>query len=186
MSLGLIVEGKYDVEPYRHWIRKVRRDVGEIPARPCNRKVKTKFIGFLQELDRNPAWQIQKAIVIADSDCGPPDALVAQVTRKLERSMPNFPVHVFAIRCKLETWLLADEAAINQVAQDRGKAERILRIPGPLETNGAKQRFHRALSNVGLPADERVYSEIAAHSRIEVIRERCPQFREFKRLVHAC
>ncbi len=186
MNLGLIVEGLYDVGPYRRWIRKIRQDVGELQARRCNRKIKDTFVRFLHELDRNPAWQIHKTIVIADSDCNPPNALADQLRNMLEGSAPSFPVHCFAIRCNLETWLLADEAAINEVAERRLKRGRIPRIDDPLETKDAKTRFHRALSMVELPADDRVYSEIAEHSRIDVLRQRCPQFRDFERLIHAC
>lgn len=186
MNLGLIVEGPTDVAAFPHWIRKIRNDVSTLQTRHCTRKVKTKFCGFLKEFAGNPAWQIQKAIVIADSDCNPPNVIEGSLNKRLEGSMPQFPVHIIAIRCKLETWLLADENAINKVAQVRGKPHRIERLEGSVETRDADRRFRLALATVGLPADEAVYSLVAELSDIDRIRHRCPQFREFERMVRAC
>jgi len=186
MNLGLIVEGSKDVATYHHWIRKIRSDISTLQTRQCTRKVKTKFIGFLKEFALNPAWQVQKAIVIADSDCNRPDTIEDSLTNRLEGSMPHFPVHIIAIRCKLETWLLADQNAINEVAQRRGKPHQLGRIEGSLEAKDADRRFRLALTTVGLPADDTVYSQVAELSNIDVIRQRCPQFRQFEQIVRAC
>lgn len=71
MNIGLIVEGDDDHETYPVLIRKSRQDIGRIHVRNCQglRRLKTKFVDFLRELQSNPAYQINKAIVIRDSDC---------------------------------------------------------------------------------------------------------------------
>jgi hypothetical protein len=75
---------------------------------------------------------------------------------------------------------LADESAINQVSQQKGKNRKVAPITVPLETiETAKKLFHQQLSNAELRATPRTYSEIASVADITKIEARCPHFRRF-------
>jgi hypothetical protein len=161
MNIGIVVDGSSDGAAYPALIRRIRNDVDQLQIRPCGGKsrLKNAFVGFLKEFQRNPAWHINTAFVIRDSDCKPSQPIEDQLESTLHESgfAPNFPVQFFATKCQLETWLLADENAINQVSQRRGKNKQV----GPVEfqfeiDNRAKERFLEQLSKASLPANPQV------------------------------
>jgi len=90
--------------------------------RQCGGKSRLKhgFVNFLREFHRNPAWQIDVAFVIRDSDCSPPQPIEDQLQHILEASgfTPGFPVEFFAVPCMLESWLLSDLGAFSTVAHN--------------------------------------------------------------------
>lgn len=101
--------------------------------------------------------------------------------------MSRFPVHFHATKCEIETWLLADENAINRVSQQRGKNKQVGAVTIQFESHrDAKELFQKVLSNADLPADARVYKEIAAAADIGRIAARCPSFEQFADKVRAC
>jgi hypothetical protein len=188
MNIGIVVEGPSDGKTYPALIRKIRIDVDKLQVRECGGKtnLKNKFLGFLKEFQRNHAWQINAAYVIRDSDCEPSRPIEEQLRNVLLESgfAPDFPVDFFATKCQIETWLLADENAINHVSQRRGKN----RTVGPAEIqfeidNSAKERFLEQLSKAGLPANPEVYKEIAENADIARIVLRCPSFQQFIRRI---
>jgi hypothetical protein len=190
MNIGIVVEGPSDFAVYPVLMRRIRNDIDGLQVRACHgkSKLKNKFLDILKEFERNPAWQINLAFVIRDSDCMPPQEIEAQLLKVLRESPfdPHFPVEFFATKCQLETWLLADENAINQVSQRRGKNRQV----GPVEfqfeaDNGAKNRFLGQLLKASLPATPQVYKEIADIADIARIAACCPSFREFTRRVRA-
>jgi hypothetical protein len=126
-----------------------------------------------------------------DSDCDAPRALEDELGRILDQSgfreKLTLPVHFYATRCMVETWLLADENAVNTVARQRGKVPSAQAVPDPLEgTTNAKALFLRMLSQAQLPADPAVYAEVAATADIDRIKQRCPYFQHFIDCVHGC
>ena len=190
MNIGIVVEGPSDGTAYPTLIRRIRNDVGNVQVRECGGKsgLKNKFLGFLKEFQRNHAWQINVAYVIRDSDCKPPQPIEEQLRNVLRESgfAPDFPVEFFATKCQLETWLLADENAINQVSQRRGKNLKVGPAEIQFETdNGAKERFLEQLSKARLPASPQVYREIAEIADIARIAARCPSFQQFIHRVRA-
>jgi hypothetical protein len=103
------------------------------------------------------------------------------------RFKPAFPVHFYATRCMVETWLLADEQAVSKVALSRGRTKSIKLINKPLEDiMDPKPLFMTMLSQAGLAADDKVYEEIASAADLDRIAVRCPYFHEFRKHVHAC
>jgi hypothetical protein len=42
------------------------------------------------------------------------------------------------------------------------------------------------LSRAGLPADDKVYEEIASNADLDKVALRCPRFAEFREHIHAC
>ena len=185
---GLIVEGQRDVVVYPAIIRRIRPDVERVVTWPCGGvpALREKFVGMLRgfEFDR-----IDKALVIRDAGGKDPEAAEAALRDRLARSSfnPKFPVHFYATRCMLETWLLADEHAVRKVALSRGRTRSIKAINKPLEEiMDPKPLFLAMLSEAGLPADDKVYEEIASAADLGKIEERCPRFAEFCKHVLAC
>jgi len=191
MNVGIIVEGADDFETYPVLIRRIRGDIERVFPIECGglRKLKNKFVSFIKDFDSRHDRNVAKVMVIRDSDCGDPRILEEELRHRLEESgfRPSFPVHFFAARCKLESWLLADEAAINSVAQARNKPGSIGRINEALERlREADELLAKTLWRVRLPADEKVYAEIAGYADLDTIAVRCPYFREFEERLRAC
>jgi len=134
---------------------------------------------------------VGKALVVRDSDCDDSQALEDKLGRVLDQSgfkeKLTLPVHFYATRCMVETWLLADESAVDAVARNRGKNASAQPVGDPLEDRrDAKKLFLRMLSQAQLPADPAVYAEVAAAADIDRIKHRCPYFQHFIDCVHGC
>ncbi len=191
MKIGILVEGDSDAKTYSQLIRKIRDDVDVPHVIPCGGvgTLKGKFVGWLKYLEWRASPSIDKALVIRDSDCSNPVSLEDELKEILERSHfePHFSVHFHATKCELETWLLADEDAITQVSQQRGKNKRVAAVTIDLESRkGAKELFRKRLSEADLLATTQVYQEIASVADIERIAAHCPHFRQFMDKVRAC
>ena len=192
MNLALVVEGTFDGPTYRTLISRVRNGISELQVRECGGKsrLKHKFVYFLKELQRNPAWQIDVAFVIRDSDCDPPQPIENQLRNILNASglEPQMHVEFFATPCMLESWLLGDLDAVRTVAANRGYGVPIapLNIEIP-NANSAEDKdvFTRVLTHFGLPATPRVYEEVAASADLTRIGNRCHYFGEFMRRINA-
>lgn len=185
MNLGIIVEGDDDVAVYPVLIRRLDDSVEYVYSRGCGglSKLKGKFVSFVKEFQRNPnAFRIRKILVIRDSDCNDPGPLEAELQNTLARSgaPKGIDVSFHATKCKLESWLLADENAINLVSQKRGGPGGLAPIPGTLETvRNADDVYSKVLSEVGLQNTGEVMKEIAEKADLATIRGRCPRFRDF-------
>ncbi len=191
MNIGIVVERDHDSAAYAELIRKVRDDIEKIHPIICGDvvKLKTKFVGWLKHFEWNATILPDKVLVIMDSDCSDASASETQLRQIYEqaRFVPRFPVHFHATKCEIETWLLADENAINRLSQLRGKNKQVAAVTIQLESQrDAKELFHKVLSRADLPADAQVYKEIAAAADIGRIATRCPSFQEFADKVRAC
>jgi hypothetical protein len=185
---GIIVEGPRDVAVYPAIIRRIRPDVERVVAWPCGgvTEIPKRFVGLLRGFEYK---SIDKALVIRDSDWKDPQTAEAELNGRLSKSgfKPTFPVHFYATRCMVETWLLADQQAVSKVALSRGRTRSIKAINKPLgEIMDPKPLFLAMLSQAGLPADDKVYEEIASNADLDKIAERCPRFAEFRKHVQAC
>jgi hypothetical protein len=184
MNIGIVVEGDSDAEAYPQLIRKIRDDIEEIlPISCCGvSTLKREFVKWLKYFEWNAPHSIDNALVIMDSDCSEASVWEAQLRQIYEQSHfePGFPVHFHATKCELETWLLADENAINQVSQQMGKNRKIGAVTIQLESHrDAKELFQEQLSKADLRATARVYQEIAGAADIARIAARCPHFQQF-------
>lgn len=193
MVFGIVVEAERDSVVYSTLIRRIRTDVDDVLARPCQdvAGVRRKFVGWLKNFQWNSGYNVGKALVVRDSDCRDSGAVEHELVRILDQSgfreKLTLPVHFYATRCMVETWLLADENAVNAVARQRGKVRSAQSVPDPLEgTANAKALFLRMLSQAQLPADPAVYAEVAAAADIDRIKQRCPYFQHFIDCVQAC
>lgn len=189
MNFGLVVEDVRDGNAYEELIRKIRADIQTISHMPCHGPVATKFVGWVKYFQSSAPHRVDKVLVIRDSDQREPDTCENELKRKYQQSHfnPNFPVHFHATKTEIETWLLVDENALNQVSRQRGRDQRIGPINfDPESCHNAKERFQQRLSKVGLPDIPTVYREVAAASEIRAIAARCPLFSSFEDKVRHC
>jgi Domain of unknown function (DUF4276) len=189
VNLGLVVEDTRDGNAYEELIRKIRQDIQNIHAMPCHGPVATKLGGWLKYFQWSSPYPMDKVLVIRNSDRRDPDAAETELRLKYEHLHlnPGFPVHFHATKTELESWLLVDENAMNEVSRQRGKRGRIGPINfDPESCQDAKERFQKRLLEVDLPADPAVYREVAAASEIRAIAARCPLFASFQDKVRHC
>jgi hypothetical protein len=190
VNIGIVVEGDTDAEAYPQLIRKIRPDIEEILPISCRgaSTLKREFVKWLKYFNWYAPHSIDSALVIMDSDCSDASSWETQLKEIYEHSHfePSFPVHFHATKCELETWLLADENAINQVSQMRGKKKKIGAVTIQFERyRNAKELFQKELWKLGLPVTARVYQEIAIAADVERIAARCPHFSQFVDKVRA-
>jgi hypothetical protein len=184
MNIGIVVEGPSDKATYPILLRRIRNDIGELQSRDCGGKSRLKraFVGYLKEFNRNHAWNINTALVIRDSDCKPPHIIEEELGGLLDDPGfgRTFRVEFFATKCQLETWLIADENAINQIASLRGERKLVGPAQFQFETdNRAKQFFLAQLSSVNLPSTTAIYKEIADRMDFDRVASRCANFQRF-------
>lgn len=172
---------------YAFW----RGNLEKPQVRECGGKsrLKGRFLGCLEEL-QNPAWRIDLAIAIRDSDCSPPQPIEERLRDILNASKlrPQFRVEIFAVPCMLESWLISDLRAIRKVAAQRGHGGAIEELNVQISNAHSpddKNLFIRVLKHFSLPATAPVYKEVATIADFDVIRERCRYFREFVRRIAA-
>lgn len=190
MNFGLVVEGEKDNASYRALIPRIRNDATVVQARSCagKQQLKNTFVGHLKEYGQNRAWQIERGLVIRDSDCQPAEQIEEQLRHVLESSghEPGFDVVIFATPCMLESWLLGDLEAIRTVAARRGARPEADLRDLPISQQPSRdddEVFMRVLSRFGLSATPAVHGEIAAVADLALIEHRCTYFREFCRRV---
>jgi hypothetical protein len=191
MNFGIVVEDVRDGEAYSELIRRIRDDVEQVLPEPSGgaSELLKKFVGWLKHFNWHASYLIHKALVIMDSDCSEASVWEAKLLQIYQQShfVPNFPVHFHATKCELETWLLADEDAINQAAQIRGKNKHLGPVNIQFETyRDAKELFQKRLSEARLPDTPQVYKEIASVADIQRIAACCPSFQQFINKVRAC
>ena len=190
MNIGIVVEGDSDARAYSQLIRKIRDDADVPYVVPCGGigTLRGKFVGWLKYFEWHASPSVDKALVIRDSDCSSPVPLEDELREILKQShfKPGFPVHFHATKCMLETWLLADENAINQVSQQREKNKQVAAVTIDLESHeGAKELFQKQLSRADLLATVQVYQEVASFADVARITARCPHFQQFVEKVRA-
>jgi len=206
-SYGIVVEGPYDAAVYPTLIRRILNREVPVIARLCGGKVSANniLLALLGELQgemawrrrqnaqKNPeleveVWRRMKALVIRDSDGKDPQALKAEMAEKVGKRRWEFSegAHVCIVRRELEVWLLADAAAVGEVAIARG-GRAVAEVQGTLEDfEDPKQRLRRLLTDAGVEYTETVCAEIAASANLETIGYRCPSFRTFEQRVTDC
>lgn len=193
MNFGIVVEDDRDAKVYSELIRKIR-DVEAIVPYLCHgdSTLKRQFLKALKSFQwyaPNSPYSINKALVIVDTDCSDSHLWEAELTQIYQQAhlAPGFPVHFHATKCELETWLRADENAINQVSRARGKNKSLGLARIQFETyRDAKELFQKRLSEASLRDTPQVYREVARFADIQRIVARCPLFQQFINKVHAC
>jgi len=190
-AYGIVVEGPYDAAVFGNLIPRILgRNVPVIP-RPCYGKdnLRKDLLTHLETLVYAVGGRpVEKALVVRDSGGKDPRIIQAELTQKVQERPWGFShgVHVCIVRRELETWLLADVAAVNRVAEKRGGRE-VAEVQGALEEiEYPKQRLTELLSEARLEYTEQVCVEIARSLSLDTLSYRCPSFRTFERQVVDC
>jgi hypothetical protein len=187
-SYGLIVEGDADRQVFEHLVRKVNSPDAPIYPLVCGgvNRLMREFPALLQTFEyAHNGGPVDGALVIRDCDNKPGNIVLTQMREKLGARIYNFPrgVELCAVNKKLDSWLLADEGAINQVSRARrGKA--ITRVNETIEDiTHPKERLQKKLSEAKLIYTSAVLGEIAAAINLEQLEYRVPSFASFKESV---
>ncbi len=190
-SYGIIVEGEYDIGTYEELIWKICGRMVQVESRDTRGRVRyknKKIAGYLRSFEHVSAGggSVDKALVIRDADRKDAAIVEQEIWDRIGNRAPLFPrgISAHAICQEMETWLLADHNAINKVAQTRNARDEVQRVGESLEEiQNPKERFLDLLSWAGLNYTAQVCREIAREIDLDVLRERCPSFREFERKV---
>jgi hypothetical protein len=185
-SFGVIVEGQYDVDFYRILIERIsgnnpRIEILEGNGASLPRQFPILLRRFEYLLNGDP---VERALVLKDADGRQVTEVEENLSRRVNQEHYRFPrgIRFCAIQQEMETWLLADEGAINAISLARGKDDGVLRIHEPQLENvvNPKERFQSALSSGGLDYTPAVCAEIALQVNLDTLRTRCPTFRRFE------
>lgn len=186
LVLGIVVEGNYDAAIISALIPRIHPGPVSILAPIVvggSGPLMSRFPDYLRALGwANAGSPVDKAIVIRDSNAKDPAKVENDMQAKIAGRSYSFPrgVRLHAVRREIETWLLADGAAISVVAGGRTTSM----PPGPLEgIQDAKARLQRVLTAVRLPYTPGVCAEIAKTLDLDVLRTSCPNFRVFEQKV---
>ena len=190
-SYGLIVEGRYDGPVFVELVSKLIPAAEILPARVCDgiTNLKKQFPGWLRDLERAKQGDpVDKAFVIRDSGGRNPAALEQELAKRIEGHTFAFPrgIEFCVVVRAMETWLLADEEAINAVASSRS-GRSVRRVQEELEhIVDPKDRLRRLLKQAKLDYTPEVCREIARRARIDRLQYRCPSFLSFEKKVIGC
>ena len=185
-TFGLIVEGPYDTAVYPALIQNiVGTEVKIYPPIECQGvgTLLKKFPVHLARLQHaHLGGPVGKALVIRDWTSSDLRECERRLEERVQRRLYTFPggIAFCCVRQETESWLLADEEAINFVARERG-GKAVPRVPNQIEEiANPKERFVRVLSKAKLPYTPAVCEAIAVRASLEVLRDRCPSFRSFE------
>lgn len=187
-SYGLIVEGDTDKSVFENLVRKINSLDAEIYSFPCGgvSYLMREFPALLRRFEHiHLGGPVDGALVIRDADNKPIDQLRARMAEKLRNRTYNFPrgIELCCVNRKLDTWLLADESAINIVSEKRG-GKQISRVNDTLEDIvSPKERLQKLLSDAKLNYSPAVLGEIAYHMDLKQLEYRVRSFQDFKQSV---
>ena len=187
-SYGLIVEGEADQRVFEHLIRKVNSPDAAVYPLSCGgvERLMKEFPDLLRRFEyAHDSGPVDGALVIRDCDNKSALDVLEQMKKRLGNRTFRFPrgVELCAISRKLDSWLLADENAINAVSLSR-RGKRIARVNEVIEDIAwPKEHLQRLLSEAKLNYTSVVLGEIAAEISLKQLEYRVPSFVSFKRSV---
>jgi len=182
------VEGEGDEQVFKQLILKINSPEAAIYCRPCGgvHRLMKEFPALLQTFEyAHHGGPVDGALVIRDSDDKPVSDVLDRMREKMGARHYRFPrgVELCIIRRKLDSWLLADENAINTVSRLR-RGRLIPRVNETIEDiTRPKERLQQLLSDAKLNYTSVVLGEIAAAINIEQLEYRVPSFTGFKNSV---
>lgn len=187
-SYGLIVEGDGDLHVFENLIRKVNSPDAAVYSFPCGgvTRLMKAFPALLRRFEYiHDGGPVDGALVIRDSDNRPVEQVLNQMAEKLHNKNYTFPrgVELCCVHRKLDTWLLADETAINAVSQLRG-GKPVSRVNETLEDIvRPKELLQKKLSEAKLNYSPAVLGEIASRIDLEQLAYRVRSFDRFRQSV---
>jgi len=177
LTFGVVVEGVFDAAALPEFIRKCVGDDVEIEVRLCSGSVMRKFPGVLEGFRHiRSGLPVSKALIIRDADTKNPDTLITAMQARYASRSYAFPVEPIVIVQELETWLLADSAALTHVCN-----RAVPTVQGALEAIvDPKVRLRRLLSEAKIAYTPAMARKIAAAITLESLAYRCPSFQRFR------
>lgn len=190
-DFGLIVEGPFDSPVYTNLIRRLAnlnptfhtREAFGVSGLMDNMRL------YLRSLEKAVNGRpVDKAFVIRDSDGKDSEDVITSMQERLRGQQFSFPCGIkFCVAHReTESWLLADEAAISNVAQLTNR-DRIPRVNQDLEQIfDAKQCLRGILTRAHLTYTPGILGKLAENANIDLMAERLPSFRIFRQQVLTC
>lgn len=184
-SYGLIVEGDADGQVFQHLVRKVNSPSASIYCLVCGgvERLMREFPVLLRTFEyAHNGGPVDGALVIRDCDRKSPATVLAQMRERLGSRTYVFPrgVELCAVNKKLDSWLLADERAINEVSRTRG-GKTIARVNETIEDIAwPKELLQKKLNEAKLIYTAAVLGEIAAVIDLDQLEYRVPSFVAFR------
>jgi hypothetical protein len=184
-SFGIIVEGQYDTAVFGQLVCRICPGADIARAIEAGGSIMSKFPNYLKALQYVTATgPVDRALVIRDSNGKDPRQVEAAMQARIDGRHYSFPhgIVFHAVRQEMETWLLADVAAISAAADGR----EVKPAPGALEDLAdAKGVLRERLSGVDIPYTAAAAARIAETLNLDVLRRRCPCFVLFEERVTA-
>jgi hypothetical protein len=171
-NIGLIVEGPYDEVAIATFVRRCRPGV-TVTTRKCRGTVTGRVSGILAELDQR--YKIERVLIISDADGRDPAEIISEIKSRV-RGKYRCVVTTFVIVEMLETWLIADPAALKSVLGIKRSFPNPEKIPDP------KSELIRQFTRSAGYTPE-IARKIAESIDLKVLEKKCPGFLKFRRAV---
>ena len=183
-TIGLIVEGEWDVEVLSRLTG--RLNVGAVDIRPriCRGPVRGRYFSLLRELSFTS--QPDRVVVVSDAHGRDYRELADDLRREISNQTFRFPVHFVVVVQELEALLLADPRAIETVCARRGTPLGSLGNLTDTPENIADPKVH--LERLLWQQAKSTYTkalagEIAAEADLSALANWCPSFRRLREAV---
>lgn len=182
------MEGDGDESVFRNLILKINSPDASIYSRVCGgvERLMREFPALLRTFEyAHNGRPVDGALVIRDSDNKELARVFEKMREKLGGKVYPFPrgVELCVVKRKLDSWLLADENAINIVSGRRG-GRQIARVNESIEDiERPKERLQRLLSDARLNYTSAVLGEIGAEIDIAQLAYRVRSFAAFSESV---
>ncbi|MEM0171811.1 MAG: DUF4276 family protein [Conexivisphaerales archaeon] len=169
-KIGLIVEGESDKRALKEIILKygLRAEFGVCPGFSIRK------IAKLGEMLKESGCE--KVIVLRDTECEERERKKEELKQEINE-LERKGMKVCFAQCELETWLLADEKAIESVTGVKMKE-----IANPESIGNAKEKikeiFRKKGARLGYLAVEHA-PKIAHKMNVEKLERKCASFKEF-------
>jgi 5S rRNA maturation endonuclease (ribonuclease M5) len=173
-KIGLIVEGESD----KRTLEKIFTKIGiNAEFRVISGGFPVRKINVLASMLRNSGCN--KVIVLKDTECKPKDEMYEELKDKI-RELEE--VEICFVQCALESWLLADEKAIESLISEKMKRSvKVKNFSNPEFIPKPKDEMNEIFRKAGvrIKYNEIVHApEIASRADINKWEEKCESFKE--------
>jgi 5S rRNA maturation endonuclease (ribonuclease M5) len=173
-KIGLIVEGESDKRTLEKVFSKIRINA-EFRVIPGGFNVRK--INVLARMLSNSGCK--KVIVLKDTECKQKDEMYEELKDKI-RELEE--VEICFVQCSLESWLLADEKAIEYLIDEKTKRSvKVKNFSNPESIPKPKDEMREIFRKAGVRISyiETVHApEIASRADINKWEEKCESFKE--------
>jgi hypothetical protein len=179
-TLGLVVEGDFDINAYSALIHRENPLPIKIHERPCGKSVSGRFVNILTALKyAQPATE--RAVVVSDAQGRDRITWRTELQSQAQHLALPFPVEYVVVVEELEAILLCDPRAIEAVCAARGNPIQIPNVTHNPETlDEPKGELVRTLGLGGVRYTKVVAGEIAFHANLAQLTYWSRSYRDFR------